>query len=686
MREDEAGQQEELLRDQEKNLGVSGFEGRHEARQRNKASNSFVLVHKVTEPVAVRPSAQLLPALPLPVQHLINSVAVSEELLPDLSGRRDISMPASSGAKIKCPSSTVQGKAQAGLLGHDSRPRQSATMRSDASKRKGKGHGKGVRVRKHLVMCALRGRKLDFWKSQQVPDVTRPTSGDAAQYLMPLVDPAAPYRGSIELTAASSVEVDRHGYELKLHIVFMSGDKTDAVTDTYTFLQAPDHVEPRLELSEIQEMLKEQIMALRSPSGKLVEYNTDPVNPRVKSVRSAPPLWEGPIQPAAFDDAPLLDGYIPHFLAEDAGRQRRMQPQTAALAAQFDRRKHQLWAALQKLKGTAAGTQESKDTVQDLLRRQLPDSTTGGAASRSVDGAGAGAGDFGNTLHAPEKPGGEELALQPELDFSQYRQDGDSSVVWDVEAGNGVIAIRHTTMGITLVLGSNQPTLACSIVSAGGDEFLFSGEGGLQSRALPDSQREVVLMFADRYVATAVSQVESGLGVALGGGWSVKHNWDAVATYGMWSLMSRTDSRCVAINAADPGGGVHLLANGFVIMGPKDAVLHLSTVQGPVGPVCIPHSQAVQVFADEEEDRPDAPHNVTAWRPLAQLNSNDIQQLRQEKSLLVKSQAMPPINLTAAGQPPFEWTVCIERDVAACSMPLHRQGRTGVLCRLLNGI
>ena len=71
---------------QEAALGVSGFEARREARQRDQKSKSFLLVHKVTEKAAARPAAQLLPALPLPVQHLINSVAVSEELLPDLSG------------------------------------------------------------------------------------------------------------------------------------------------------------------------------------------------------------------------------------------------------------------------------------------------------------------------------------------------------------------------------------------------------------------------------------------------------------------------------------------------------------------------------------------------------------------------------------------------------------------------
>ena len=48
------------------------------------------------------------------------------------------------------------------------------------------------------------------------------------------------------------------------------------------------------------------------------------------------------MQPAGFEDAALLDGFIPHFLADEAGRQRAMQPQTAALAAQFDKRKHQV--------------------------------------------------------------------------------------------------------------------------------------------------------------------------------------------------------------------------------------------------------------------------------------------------------------------------------------------------------
>jgi hypothetical protein len=167
------GQHAEQPVTQEAALGVSAYEARREARQRHTASKSFVLVHKVTEKAAVRPAAQLLPALPLPVQHLINSVAVSEELLPDLSGRRDLSMPASSGSKIKCPASTLQGKAQAGLLSHEPRSlnlpgKLSGPLRSDTSKRRGRAASKGVRVRKHLVMCALRGKKLDFWKAQQV--------------------------------------------------------------------------------------------------------------------------------------------------------------------------------------------------------------------------------------------------------------------------------------------------------------------------------------------------------------------------------------------------------------------------------------------------------------------------------------------------------------------------------------
>ena len=87
-------------------------------------------------------------------------------------------MPPSTGSKIKCPASTLQGKAQSGLLSrellsHEPRSlhpsgRPGGAMRSDASKRRGRAAGKSARVRKHLVMCALRGKKLDFWKAQQV--------------------------------------------------------------------------------------------------------------------------------------------------------------------------------------------------------------------------------------------------------------------------------------------------------------------------------------------------------------------------------------------------------------------------------------------------------------------------------------------------------------------------------------
>ena len=126
------------------------------------------------------------------------------------------------------------------------------------------------------------------------------------------------------------------------------------------------------------------------------------------------------------------------------------------------------------------GTDESKRTLHDLLHRQLPSAASAAAAFGKTLGAGA------QALAMPSrevqeqvagavssKEPGAAAAPQPALDFSKYKQDGDSSLFWDVETGNGVVAIRHTTTGITLVLSANLPTLACAIVTAGGDEYIF---------------------------------------------------------------------------------------------------------------------------------------------------------------------------------------------------------------------
>ena len=579
-----------------------------------------------------------------------------------MSGRRHVSMPQSSGSRIQCPSATLQGKAIASLHSHNPRQKHARHHRGNTPKRK------DVRIRKHLVMCAVKGSKFEFWKPQQVPDLTRHSADEDEA---PVREPHSLYRGTIQLTAASRVEVDRLGYELKVHIVHLSADKTDAVTDTYTFLQAPDHMEPRVHLNRIKDMLVEHIVAMRGASGRMVEFNSDPAKRGHRSVVSAPPLWEGPMQPAGYNDANLLDGYIPHFLAEDTGLARQMQPETALIAAHFEKRKHQLWTALHQLKGSAVGSKEGVSAVADLLRRQHDDTKPPSAVSLTAIAAGD---MMGNTsapaataLDMPQTPmdfqqgGGvseeEPIVSEPALDFSKYRQHGDSSKVWDVEYKSGVLAMRHTHMGITVVVSTTSPQLSCAIVSAGGNEYIYSEELGLQERVLSESEREVVLAFANRFVTGAASQVDAGVTVALDGGWQVKHDWDIVLTKGMWALLARTDSRCVALNAADPGGGIHLLANGFVFLGRSKALLHLFTDQGPVGPVIIPHAQAVAAFTDEEEERPDAAHNLCAWRPLAQLNTTDIQLLRQEKAVLTTHHSMQPINLTVAGQPPFEWTV-----------------------------
>jgi hypothetical protein len=111
-------------------LGLDAFEQRQEARQRETASSTFMLVQKVTENVAPHPSAQVQPHVPLSVQHLLTSVGISEEFLPDLSGRRHVSMPPSSGSRIKCASSTLQGKTMETLQHHNPRTKHPSHRKS----------------------------------------------------------------------------------------------------------------------------------------------------------------------------------------------------------------------------------------------------------------------------------------------------------------------------------------------------------------------------------------------------------------------------------------------------------------------------------------------------------------------------------------------------------------------------
>ena len=193
--------------------------------------------------------------------------------------------------------------------------------------------------------------------------------------------------------------------------------------------------------------------------------------------------------------------------------------------------------------------------------------------------------------------------------------------------------------------------MSAALVTAGGAEFRYLEHDGLSEQLLAGVEREAIFAFASRFA-------QGGEG---GGGWEVRHRWDMVSTYGSWTLVERTRSRCVAVHSADSSGGVHFLPNGIVFFRRDAALVHLTSAEGPVGPIELTHAAALKVFCDLEEQRPDAPHSLCLWRPLAQQATSstrpDIEQLEQQRCLLATQQRMPPLNVTVAGQPPFEWSV-----------------------------
>ncbi len=75
------------------------------------------------------------------------------------------------------------------------------------------------------------------------------------------------------------------------------------------------------------------------------------------------------------------------------------------------------------------------------------------------------------------------------------------------------------------------------------------------------------------------------------------HDWSKGQTRGQWLLEQRRE-RCVVVRRSDPGGGLHLLPNGVVIIGRRQAMMHLQTDVGPVGPQIVSFEQAVRPFVD----------------------------------------------------------------------------------------
>jgi hypothetical protein len=653
-------------------MGLEALDRRVWEKIEARAQGEFMLVRKVEER-REETAGQVAPRVPLSVQHLLASVTPDDQWLPDMTARRNLSQPEAAdssaggqGSRIRCPSATAQGK---GWWASDPAEGRRNKRLVGYGKGVGKTNSSGVpsrlgrcsqvRVRKHLVMCAVRGGVLEFWKEKRAAvarddedDTCGPQSGGGGGGGGEL------YHGKIKLTAASKVEVDRLGYELKVHVVFLSEDKTDAVTDTYTFVQAPEHVAPRRDLCDIAHLISQEIDALRSGKGRMVEFDVDPIKHKVKSVKSAPPLWEGPLRPEGFEDAPLLDGYIPHFLGEGGWQgQKKRGPQVAALAARFNRRKHQLWTALHQLKSSAVGSEEAVAALDTLLHRHdapasvpLPAPAPPGELRSSAGRPSQG--EFAATLKADDPA--RALRGDDEWDYSQYRMDGVSAEVWDVLQSGGLIAIRHTATGISLVVQSGSSRVEAGMVSCSGEEFVLEAHEGLSHRLLPGNQRNALLAFAARYDATEE-------GTRGGRGWQVGHDWSRVVTYGAWSMLERSKQRCAVIHSADPGGGIHLLPNGFVIfVNEKEALLHLLNEEGPVGPVMLAHSAALSVFAERPDERPDAPHNLCAWRPSGHFRTADIQMLQQDRVIACVNAILPPVNLTVAGQPPFEWKVAPE--------------------------
>ncbi|EKX41410.1 hypothetical protein GUITHDRAFT_142093 [Guillardia theta CCMP2712] len=466
-----------------------------------------------------------------------------------------------------------------------------------------KRHGK--KSIRHLVKCKVEGSSLVFWEPQLNPL----TAEKDVEVLK------KPFSGRVDLNASSIVEVDHTGYEIVLHVVEFSADKTDFAIDSYCFLQAPQHIRPQTNLEDLGALLRERGLAVRYD----VSVRSGGVGATLASVGQSS---SGNLKSEVYDSMILVDGFIPMSCGKDVTSNR-------VLSSNFAVQATQLEATLKLLRSTRVGTDSSLGVLDALLEKQ-------GVQADSP---------FAHTLAGAS----DEKEQESEEVVSSYAPhvmlDGIAGEVWDLESSKGYVALRHIHLGMAVLLPEASSATAVAMVSSEGDEYRLEEDGDLEARDLDSVQRQVMLQFATRVKPSRAGESQQGATADMSFSWSRSHDWSKSTNIGAWRLSQQGPNRCAVTLQRDRNIGVHLLCNGFVYIGGRDAVVHLASDAALVSPTRIALSEVPSLLPDLQGD--EAPHHLE----LHKVNDVASYSLQETEHIFLfpLGKTIPPVLITVQG-------------------------------------
>lgn len=253
-----------------------------------------------------------------------------------------------------------------------------------------------------------------------------------------------------------------------------SSDRTDVAVEEHVFMSAAPHIQPQKDLHVVCERVKEIIAANNDPNLKCacclpsrrscflsrcsvgsglchappcdvtlfvcfstdaglcyrrpMVYRSDPRKSNFASLPASQPLSSGPRLPEGYDDALLLDGFIPDTHEKSANSAPRgLSSEATAISAKFQDTKRKLTQSLHVLGRTEPGSAETLRALGVEPQAALALVAVG-----------------------PQEDGERGAEWMENLDGADW--DGSAVEVWDVEQSELYVALRHVSWGICVIL------------------------------------------------------------------------------------------------------------------------------------------------------------------------------------------------------------------------------------------
>ena len=391
---------------------------------------------------------------------------------------------------IKAVGASLTQPASRGSLGSNTNRRsiQKMNMGTSASRQRRKGLGgggggssSGGGFDSQLGICTLVGATLYFQKGSNFPG-GNPEGGQQQQQQQQPPSSTSRDAFALELSGTTAVTLSKDLRELCIRVPTFSSDSGTAIVEELIIGAPPPHFTPQCTMRQWRDAVAEACEALRAPLSRQRVFVQDRAKPNVYHA-----LQEGSQAGGGCDEE------------EDEPADRRHQA-TVEFAERFSKTMNEFEVSFGLITSEIPGHRKSAEAEAELERRLAG----GWQIGSSARGDGRGDDDGGEQqMEAWEWCDDVESAVE--------RGKWNAADLWDFEAPprgdngqGGYAALRHITLGISIVLGGgDEGGFAASTgggieIRVGGDGRIVRGgvEGGLNAE-----ERMASLLFASRYMS-----------------------------------------------------------------------------------------------------------------------------------------------------------------------------------------